>query len=132
MVRRSSSWFGRVRRKWKRTFKTVSTNVHNLIAGVAAWLTAIALALVLFSLHIIGPVPRIHIDALWVQDHKPQVTFAIASMGLAVGATIFAVCYKRNRWRMLVLWIGAMTIASLAFSNRIDVIWRVVTEHMLS
>jgi len=97
---------------------------------MSAWIAAVAIAVTFYCLHIIGGPPLLRIDALWVRDHRPQVSAALWGFAVALGATLIAVCYRRNRLTMLILWSAAIVLASTAYANRIEIIWKVVWKHM--
>lgn len=88
------------------------------------------MALAFYCLHIVGAPPMLRINALWVQDHRPQVIAALWSSGAAICTTLIAVCYRRNRLAMLILWAAAIVLASTVYANRIEIIWTVVWNHM--
>ena len=94
-------------------------------------LTGAALATALGCLYLIGPPPALRIDALWVNDHRREVTLIVAALGVALAATPAGLLSGRRRVPLLVLWLGAIALALGCVAERVVIIGRVLLDHAM-
>ena len=76
-----------------------------------------------------GDPPGIRHDALWINEHRETVRLAIASLAVAIVATIVAAVESRYRLPASLLWLATMFVAWRWFSDSIEIIARVVVNH---
>jgi hypothetical protein len=87
---------------------------------------AASLLVVCGCLLAIGDPPAIRHDALWVNEHRGTVRLAIATLAVAIVATIGAASESRYRLPASLLWLAAVLAAWRWFSDAIEIIARVV------
>ena len=113
------------RRGGKSRGRAVDRSWGRASLGVAA----LALAMALVCLALIGPPPVIRQDDLWVHANRGTVRFLFGSIAVACGASVLVMLAGRRRALLAALWIAGIASAVALFSDRIPVIGDVVFRH---
>ncbi len=97
-------------------------------ALVAAALTGAGLGIALVCLAGIGPPPLIF-DDFWVNSHRDTVGMLLASVGLALFASLAALLMGRKRVVVILLWVVAAGLSVTFFGDRLETVYRVLVHH---
>lgn len=92
-------------------------------------LIGLCLALALRCLELIGPPPRLRIDALWVKQNEYMVRVMVTGLIVAATATGLLIFSRRGMTFVIALWGLAIFTAIWLYSDRIWIILRIVAQH---
>ena len=98
------------------------------LATVSTVTCLLGLAFALACLYVVGPPPTFRIDSLWVYFHQDAVQLCVAGLVLAGAGTLFGLNRRRTRWILALLWLGAVTAGLAMFSDRLQLIVRVLRD----
>ena len=104
-------------------------SLRKWLSNGAALLTTLGLVVSLGLLVKIGPPPTLRIDALWVHNHRPGIKLLVGSLCVAACATVFGLVLRQRIMIHTLLWIAAVVIGFMFFSDRIPIIAQVLLEH---
>lgn len=100
-------------------------------ADVCLLLTGLGLAAACGALEVLGPRPAVAIDALWVNDHRPQVETMLSGLLLAIGMSVPGMLSRRTRPYIVFMWIGAGVLLAARYWERFTIVMEVVQKHAL-
>ncbi len=89
-------------------------------------ITAAGLGVAVACLARIGGPPRIGIDSLWLHQHLNEVRVLLASVALAVLASLAMLVLRRRLTVVVGLWLVAAAVSAAFFPDRVETIYRVL------
>ncbi len=89
-------------------------------------ITAAGLGVAVACLARIGSPPRIGIDSLWLHQHLNEVRMLLASVALAVLASLAMLVLRRRLTAVVGLWLVAAAVSAAFFMDRVETIYRVL------
>jgi hypothetical protein len=93
-------------------------------------LIGLCLMLSLRCLDLIGPPPRVRIDALWVNSHAYLVRVLLVALAVAAIASGMLLFSRRGLAAAIVLWVVAAIVAVWHFDDRLWIIFRVLVRQV--
>ena len=112
------------RRRRRRRRRRLALRIR--FSWTRALLVAGGLGCGLLCLAAIGPPPSVRIDELWVHEHLTGVRVLLAAAALAATASVAALLARRHALVVGMLWVAAVGLAALLFSDAVSIIIRVV------
>ena len=100
-------------------------------ADMCLLLTGVALAAACGALEVLGPRPAVAIDALWVNDHRPQVEVMLAGLTAAIALSVPGLMARRTRPYIVFLWLGAGVLLAARYWERFAIVMEVMHAYML-
>jgi hypothetical protein len=93
-------------------------------------LIGLCLLLALRCLELIGPPPRLRIDALWINSHAYLVRVMLVALAVAAIASGLLLFSRRGLAAAIVLWVIAASVAVWHFDDRLWIIFRVLVRQV--
>lgn len=103
---------------------------HRRVTILLSALSAVCLLIAYRCLQLIGPPPRLGIEALWVHNRRSLVHTLVISITVAVFASGLSVFAGRQRVIVVLLWSVGLVVAVRQFSDRLPVILRVLVQQV--
>ncbi len=89
-------------------------------------ITAAGLGVAVACLASIGGSPRIGLDSVWLNQHLNEVRVLLASVALAVLASLAMLVRRRRLTAVVGLWLVAAAVSAAFFPDRVETICRVL------
>ena len=89
-------------------------------------ITAAGLGVAIACLARISSPPGIGLDSIWLHQHLNEVRVLLASVALAVLASLAMLVLRRRLTAVVGLWLVAAAVSAAFFPDRVETIYRVL------